>query len=84
MNNLKKGLYKHYKGNMYQVISVARHSETTEIMVIYKALYESEFGKNTLWVRPLKMFTENVIVEEKSVPRFEYIDNTIDSEKDVT
>ena len=64
------GLYRHYKGNFYQVIGVARHSETNEFLVVYRALYGS-FG---LWVRPLNMFTEMVEQEEgKHIPRFELI-----------
>ena len=66
-----KGKYKHYKGNLYEVMDVAKHSETLEEMVVYKALYLPE-GEN-LWVRPLKMFTEEVVVEGKKMPRFEYL-----------
>lgn len=55
------------------VIGIAKHSETLEDLVLYNALYESkEFGKDTLWVRPLSMFIEKVIVEGKEIPRFEY------------
>jgi len=58
------------------VIGVARHSETLEELVVYKALYTSpEFGKDALWVRPAKMFSENVKVDGKEVPRFKYIRN---------
>ena len=64
--NLKLGIYQHYKGNKYQVLGVAIHSETLEEMVIYKALY----GEEITWVRPLKMFLENVEVDGKSKPRF--------------
>lgn len=63
------GKYKHYKGNLYEVIGVAKHSETLEEFVVYKALYQPE-GEN-LWVRPLCMFTESVVINGKSVPRFE-------------
>lgn len=63
------GLYKHYKGKIYEVIGTARHSETLEEMVVYKATYEPE-GEN-LWIRPAKMFVENVVVGALSVPRFE-------------
>lgn len=73
MKGLKKGKYKHYKGKMYEVIGVARHSETLEKLVVYKALYDGEFGKNALWVRPLKMFTEKVKVDGKEVPRFSLV-----------
>ena len=69
--NLKPGKYKHYKGKFYEVIGTARHSETLEELVVYKALYQPE-GEN-LWVRPLKMFTEEIIMDGKSTKRFEYI-----------
>ena len=49
------GRYQHYKGKFYEVVGVARHSETLEELVVYKALYETEFGKESLWVRPKKM-----------------------------
>lgn len=67
---LQSGKYRHYKGKEYEVIGIARHSETLEDLVVYKALYQSE-GKN-LWVRPLKMFTETLTIEGKEVPRFEF------------
>ena len=62
--NLAPGIYKHYKGNLYEVIGVARHSETEEIMVVYKTLY----GDFSLWVRPLAMFTETIEREGKAWP----------------
>jgi hypothetical protein len=68
--DLKLGIYEHYKGKKYRVIGIAKHSETLEDVVVYEALYENEMSK--LWVRPLTMFTENVIVEGKTVPRFKY------------
>ena len=70
---MQLGKYKHYKGKLYEVIGVARHSETLEEMVVYKALYESEFGKDTLWVRPKVMFLETVTVDGKEVPRFTFL-----------
>jgi hypothetical protein len=63
------GRYRHYKGNEYQVIGVARHSETEEEMVVYRCLY----GDYSLWVRPLSMFVENVMVDGQEVPRFSWI-----------
>jgi len=60
------GRYRHYKGKDYEVIAVAKHSETLEYMVVYRALY----GDSAVWVRPLSMFTETVDVEGKTVPRF--------------
>lgn len=70
MNEVQHGRYQHYKGHFYEVIGTARHSETLEEMVVYRALYESEFGKNALWVRPKEMFMESVQVDGKNVPRF--------------
>lgn len=60
------GKYRHYSGKEYEVIGVARHSETLEELVIYKPLYIDD----GLWVRPLKMFEENVEIDGKMVPRF--------------
>jgi len=65
---LPLGTYEHYKGKKYKVISVARHSETLEKLVVYKQLY----GDGGLWIRPLAMFTELVEVNGKKVPRFRY------------
>ena len=66
---LKLGKYKHYKGNEYEVIGIAKHSETLEELVVYRALY----GNYDLWVRPLKMFIETVEIDGKRIPRFNYI-----------
>ncbi|MDP2631274.1 MAG: DUF1653 domain-containing protein [Candidatus Uhrbacteria bacterium] len=66
---VKTGVYRHYKGNEYQLIGVARHSETLEEMVIYRALY----GEKDLWVRPIAMFLENVTIDDKIVPRFTWL-----------
>ena len=60
------GTYRHYKGNLYEVIDVARHAETKEQLVVYRALY----GARGLWVRPLAMFTEAVEVDGVRRPRF--------------
>jgi len=68
-NMLKLGKYKHYKGNEYEVIGIAKHSETLEELVVYRALY----GNYDLWVRPLKMFIETVEIDGKRIPRFNYI-----------
>ena len=70
---MKLGKYKHYKGNLYEVIGVAKHSETLKEMVVYKALYQAE-GEN-LWVRPKAMFLEDVEVGGKWVKRIEYVSN---------
>lgn len=66
---IKKGIYEHFKGNRYELLEIASHSETLEKMVVYKALY-GEFG---IWVRPLSMWTEQVEREGKLIPRFRYI-----------
>jgi hypothetical protein len=65
---MELGLYKHYKGNIYDVMGVARHSETLEELVVYKATYQKE-GEN-LWVRPLAMFTETIIIDGVEIKRF--------------
>jgi len=67
---LKKGRYQHYKGEMYEVYMTARHSETEEWMVVYKALY----GDEGMWVRPYEMFLEKLEVDGILVDRFKFID----------
>ncbi len=74
MNNLRTGLYEHYKGKHYEVIGIAHHSETCEELVVYTALYETDYGNDSLWVRPFSMFTEIITVNGKEIPRFRYID----------
>jgi hypothetical protein len=64
----RPGLYRHYKGQDYRLIGVARHSETEEVLVVYQALY----GERGLWVRPAAMFNETVEVAGKRVPRFSW------------
>jgi len=66
---LKKGKYRHYKGPLYEVTDVARHSENEEEFVVYRTLY----GDFSLWIRPLAMFNETVEYNGKTVKRFEYI-----------
>ncbi len=74
MEKIKLGRYQHYKGKFYEVLGVARHSETLEELVVYRALYDSpEFGKDQIWVRPLKMFLEEVEFNGKKVPRFKFV-----------
>ncbi len=70
MAELKAGRYRHFKGKEYEVITVAKNSETLEDMVVYRALY-GDFG---YWVRPLDMFCETVTVNGQTVPRFQYIE----------
>lgn len=63
---IEKGIYKHFKGNMYEVIGLCKHSETLEDMVVYKALY----GDGGLWVRPASMWNEEVMFNGEKVKRF--------------
>ncbi len=69
MDEIKPGRYRHFKGNKYEVIGLARHSETQEEMVVYRALY-GDFG---LWVRPARMWNETVERDGKTFRRFTYI-----------
>jgi len=64
--DVRKGVYRHYKGGKYEVMGVARHSETEELLVVYRCLY----GDGDLWVRPLSMFIENVDDDGLVVMRF--------------
>ena len=66
---LKLGQYQHYKGGRYEVIGIARHSETGEELVIYRALH----GEAQIWARPLAMFLEEVEMGSKRIPRFKYL-----------
>lgn len=70
-NKVKLGKYRHYKGKDYQVLGVARHSETGKDLVVYKKLYDDY----SMSVRPLDMFLENVTVDDKIVPRFKYLED---------
>ena len=65
-NEPTPGRYRHYKGGEYHVIGTARHSETGELLVVYRCLYDND----SLWVRPLAMFMEAVIVDGQEMPRF--------------
>ena len=65
----RPGRYRHYKGHEYRALHLARHSETLEPLVVYQALY----GEKGIWVRPAGMFTETVVVNGVSVPRFAFI-----------
>lgn len=67
---MKKGIYKHFKGNLYEVLFTARHSETMEDMVVYKALY----GDGQIWTRPLSMWNEEVERDGKKFMRFEFVE----------
>ena len=67
--NIKPGKYRHFKGMEYQVLGIARHSETEEPMVVYRALY----GEHGLWVRPAAMWNEIVEKDGYTGPRFQYV-----------
>ncbi|SCJ88672.1 Uncharacterized protein conserved in bacteria [uncultured Eubacterium sp.] len=69
MNEIKPGRYYHFKGNEYEVLYVAKHSETLEPMVVYRALY----GEGGIWVRPASMWNETVVRDGKTYKRFTYI-----------
>lgn len=71
--HIKLGLYRHYKGNVYQVLSIARHSETLEILVVYQALY----GDYGIWVRPYDLFVGTLLSEGKEIKRFEFLQETL-------
>ena len=67
--SIPQGIYRHYKGSLYQVLHTAQHSETEEVLVVYRCLY----GEYDVWVRPLTMFMETVEVDGEQVARFELI-----------
>ena len=69
MNEIKLGKYRHFKGNEYEVIGIAKHSEDLSPMVVYRALY----GEGGLWVRPAHMWNETVERDGKVFPRFTWI-----------
>ncbi|MBE6809205.1 MAG: DUF1653 domain-containing protein [Clostridia bacterium] len=70
MTEIKLGKYRHFKGNMYEVIGIAKNSETLEETVVYRALY----GDGGLWVRPASMWNETVLRDGKEYKRFEFIE----------
>ena len=69
---IKPGKYRHFNGNYYEVIGVARHSETMEEMVVYRAMY----GEHGLWVRPAAMWTETIDRDGYHGPRFQYVEQS--------
>ncbi len=69
MMEIKLGKYRHFKGNEYEVVAVAKHSENLEEMVVYRSLKD----KNEYWVRPASMWNETVFCNKKEYKRFEYI-----------
>ena len=70
MGNIKLGKWKHFKGNEYEVIAIAKHSETLEPMVVYRALY----GDGGIWVRPASMWNETVERDGKTYKRFTFVE----------
>ena len=72
LETIRPGSYRHFKGNEYEVIGIARHSETEEPMVVYRALY----GSRSLWVRPAEMWNETVTRDGKTVQRFTRMEET--------
>ena len=69
---IRVGRYRHFKGNEYQVLGIASHSETLEPMVVYRALY----GEGGMWVRPVSMWNETVERDDYSGPRFIFVEET--------
>ena len=69
---IKLGKYQHFKGNLYQVLHIAKHSETDEMMVVY----QPQYGERGIWVRPLSMFDEVIERDGKSIKRFVYINES--------
>jgi hypothetical protein len=68
---VEPGRYRHYKGKEYEVVGTARHSETEEEFVVYRALY----GSRGLWIRPRALFEEMVNLDGKDVPRFQFLES---------
>jgi len=68
LHDVQSSRYQHYKGNAYEIVARGKHSETAESMVVYRALKDG-----SVWIRPQKMFDENVIVDGQDVPRFRRI-----------
>lgn len=70
---MRIGKYKHFKGDVVEVIGKALHSETLEEFVIYKHISGKRVGESHYWVRPIEMFFEKVVVDQKEVSRFEFV-----------
>lgn len=74
MHDVRPGRYRHYKGNDYEVLGTATHSETLETLVVYRPLY----GRGGLWVRPVAMFLESVLQDGSERPRFQFVSDVPD------
>lgn len=68
--SVELGYYKHFKGNIYQVTGIGKHSETGEEMVVYKGLYDGPHGYGAIWLRPVAMFEETIERDGKTMRRF--------------
>lgn len=68
--SVEPGYYRHFKGRIYQVIGVGKHSETTEELVVYKGLYDGPHGFGAIWIRPVPMFLETIERDGKTMRRF--------------
>jgi hypothetical protein len=77
-NSIEPGIYQHYKGTLHHVLEVCRHSETLDLFVVYRELY----GTHGLWVRPLDLFHDNVVIDGVSQPRFTFLHKCEVSEVD--
>lgn len=77
---MQTGIYRHYKGNYYLVLGVAKHTETKEELVIYVPLYTHPLGGKALQARPLSMWNESIMQKDWTTPRFEYIGENIPQE----
>ncbi|MBS0629699.1 MAG: DUF1653 domain-containing protein [Verrucomicrobia bacterium] len=66
--------FRHYKGKLYKIIQIGRHTEEHSLQVVYQALYRTDaYGDHPIWIRPLKMFLEKVTINGQEVPRFEHV-----------
>lgn len=75
--SIQKGVYRHYKGTLYQVVDVVRHSETLDWLVLYHPLYGDQVQQSTLWVRPFAMFVQMLELSDESIPRFAYVGDDV-------
>ena len=77
METIRPGIYRHFKGNLYEVIAIAKHSETLEELVVYRALY----GEHGVCVRPVSMWNETVERDGKTYQRFTYIEDKLQEDQ---